>query len=455
MFFDRPEAGERALLVHCSFTGSFKRHSAAKRAVASGANDESGRLASTDSSVDEFVDLVRAAGISPIYLESMQRKDPSPRLLIGSGKVDELAELVKANDIDVALFNHTLSPSQERNLEKELECKVIDRTGLILDIFAQRARSHIGKLQVELAQLEHISTRLVRGWTHLERQQGGIGIRGPGESQLETDRRLLQVRITAIKRRLAKVNAQHDQGRRARSRAELPTIALVGYTNAGKSTLFNAVTSAGVLVKDQLFATLDTTMRSFDLPSFGKIILADTVGFVSDLPHQLVDAFKATLEEAAQADLLLHVIDASAVDMQGQIDAVEEVLAEIGAMDLPRIQVMNKVDLLSGAAPLNEAVDEWSDEDLRPRKIWLSAHTGAGMPELLTRIAGSLDANIWRGTLQLAAAQARLRAKLYAEGAVQSEQISDDGGYELVICHRASALQRLLEEAGISWPPGK
>ncbi|MGB5323921.1 MAG: ribosome rescue GTPase HflX [Pseudomonadales bacterium] len=442
MFFERPEAGERALLVHCHFT----------RAKGNTVED----------SVEEFVELVRAAGVSPVYLEDTRREEPAPRFFIGAGKVDELAALVCDHEIDVVLFNHALSPSQERNLERVLQCKVVDRTGLILDIFAQRARSHAGKLQVELAQLEHISTRLVRGWTHLERQRGGIGLRGPGESQLETDRRLLRERIKTIRRRLGKIDAQHQQGRRARNRAGLPTIALVGYTNAGKSTLFNALTAADVLVRDQLFATLDTTMRALQLPGFGRVIIADTVGFVSNLPHQLVDAFKATLDEAAEADLLLHVIDAAAVDMREQLQAVETVLEEIGAAELPRVLVMNKSDLLGGdelaatsdlaqrAAGMNVGAGQC--EDTTTQQVFVSARTGAGLERLRRAIVAALDGDRWCGEVQLLPADTRLRAQLFALGAVRSERAAEDGGYLLDLDHRRKVLQRVLEAAGKSLP---
>lgn len=428
--------------MHCHFT----------RAAA-------GQLAA---GVDEFVELVRAAGVSPVYLERGRREEPSSRFLIGTGKVEELAGLVRDHQIDVALFNHALSPSQERNLERELQCKVVDRTGLILDIFAQRARSHAGKLQVELAQLEHISTRLVRGWTHLERQRGGIGLRGPGESQLETDRRLLRARISTIRKRLEKIDAQHQQGRRARNRAELPTIALVGYTNAGKSTLFNALTAAKVMVRDQLFATLDTTMRALELPGFGRVVLADTVGFVSNLPHQLVDAFKATLDEAAEADLLLQVVDASAADRDEQLQAVEDVLQEIGAEELPRIRVMNKCDLLEngdqGGDPASAPAgikqgSEGRDTGQASRQVAVSARTGDGLEQLRSAMVAALDADRWSGQLVLAPGDTRLRAQLFEIGAVRSERTGEDGASLLDLAHRRKVLQRLLQAAGKSLPP--
>ncbi len=398
----------------------------------------------------EFVDLASSAGVEPIELVTTRLKVPSSKFFIGSGKVAEIHALVKQHDIEVVLFNHALSPSQERNLESELCCKVLDRTGLILDIFAQRARSHAGKLQVELAQLEHISTRLVRGWTHLERQKGGIGLRGPGESQLETDRRLLRVRIKWITGRLLKVNAQRQQGRRSRKRAEIPTVALVGYTNAGKSTLFNRMAGADVYVADQLFATLDPTLRSIDLPQFGKVVLADTVGFVRHLPHKLVAAFKATLEEAAEADLLIHVIDASAEDVDDNIRAVKEVLIEIGAGDLPVLEVMNKIDLIPGSQP---RVDQAVGSNDAPRRVSLSAYRGDGVDNLMAALAQSLGGDFWRGTVVLEPSQGQLRAQLYAAGAVTEERISPTGQHQLELYYPKGDLARLMA-AGNTRLPG-
>ncbi|MGB1139598.1 MAG: ribosome rescue GTPase HflX, partial [Halioglobus sp.] len=307
MFFDRPDSGERAVLVHLN--------------LASESDREDPR---------EFEELVLSAGGDPAAYVMGSRSAPHPRTFVGEGKLDEIAHEVRVHDAEIVMFNHALSPSQERNLEKELQCRVLDRTGLILDIFAQRARTHEGKLQVELAQLEHMSTRLVRGWTHLERQKGGIGLRGPGETQLETDRRLLRARIKSIAGRLERVRRQRDQGRRSRRRAEVPTVSLVGYTNAGKSTLFNRLTESEVYAADQLFATLDPTLRRLDLDNVGPVVLADTVGFIAHLPHRLVEAFKATLEETLNADLLLHVVDAAAEERENNIFEVEDVLAEIG-----------------------------------------------------------------------------------------------------------------------------
>ena len=325
MFFERHEGGERAILVHLEGLDEQRQEDP-----------------------QEFIELVRSAGAENAGFLTISRHQPTPRFLIGSGKVDELRALVKASEGELVIFNHTLTPSQERNLERELECRVIDRTGLILDIFAQRARTHEGKLQVELAQLDHLSTRLVRGWTHLERQKGGIGLRGPGETQLETDRRLLRVRIKQITKRLEKVRSQRDQARRARRRAEIPVVSLVGYTNAGKSTLFNTLTVSEVYAADQLFATLDPTLRRIDLADIGPVILADTVGFIRHLPHKLVEAFRATLEESSQADLLLHVIDAADEERESNVDQVHHVLGEIGALELPMLEVYNKIDLIDG-----------------------------------------------------------------------------------------------------------
>lgn len=323
--FDRYEAGEQAVLVHVDFS------------------DENSK-----EDLQELQMLVSSAGVNAVDILTATRKAPSARYFVGSGKAEEIANSVRALEADVVIFNHPLSPSQERNLEQVCKCRVLDRTGLILDIFAQRARTHEGKMQVELAQLRHISTRLIRGWTHLERQKGGIGLRGPGETQLETDRRLLRVRIKSILRRLEKVQKQREQGRRSRKRAEMPTLSLVGYTNAGKSTLFNTITDAGVYAADQLFATLDPTLRKIQLQDVGSAILADTVGFIRHLPHDLVAAFKATLQETQEADLLLHVVDFSDEQFRENIDQVNDVLDEIGAGDIPQLMICNKIDRMDG-----------------------------------------------------------------------------------------------------------
>lgn len=466
MFFDRPDTGERALLIHCDFTYD-PGMSAASRHTSS-----SGEARSYAPCPDEFVELARSAGVEPVELIKTRRPSPVAKFFIGSGKVAEIQDMVKQQEIDVVMFNHSLSPSQERNLEKELQCKVMDRTGLILDIFAQRARSHAGKLQVELAQLQHISTRLVRGWTHLERQKGGIGMRGPGESQLETDRRLLRERIKWINQRLQKVNSQRQQGRRSRKRAELPTIALVGYTNAGKSTLFNQLAHSTVYAADQLFATLDPTLRAVELPRFGKIILADTVGFVRHLPHQLVAAFKATLEEAAEADLLLHIIDAAAENVDENIRAVEDVLVDIGAGDIPVLQVMNKIDCLPAVqahTDIETSTDSNGDAQSLPRRVWLSAHTGEGISGssaladaddsaahktdgLTGALAELLGGAFWQGTVQLKPAQAKLRAQLYEAGAVTAEAISEQGEYQLELCYPRNDLARLMAAQNTQLP---
>ena len=327
MLFERPNSGERAILVHLDFHSEDEREDS-----------------------NEFVQLVTSAGGDPVAFITGSRKRPDARLFVGTGKLEEIREALIANEGELVLFNHSLSPSQERNIERELQCRVLDRTGLILDIFAQRAHTHEGKLQVELAQLQHMSTRLVRGWTHLERQKGGIGLRGPGESQLETDRRLLRARITAIQSRLQKVRRQREQARRARRRAEIPALSLVGYTNAGKSTLFNVLTTSSVYAADQLFATLDPTVRRITVDDVGPVILADTVGFIRHLPHKLVEAFRATLEEAVIADLLIHVVDCADPERQDNMKQVMNVLAEIGAADIPILEVYNKTDLI-GSEP--------------------------------------------------------------------------------------------------------
>jgi len=339
------------------------------------------------------------------------------------------------------VFNHPLSPSQERNLEKEFQCRVIDRTGLILDIFAQRARSFEGKLQVELAQLRHMSTRLVRGWTHLERQKGGIGLRGPGETQLETDRRLLNNRIAQIRRRLEKVDGQREQGRRARNKAEMPTVSLVGYTNAGKSTLFNRMTGSGVYAKDQLFATLDPTLRRVDLDGESSMVLADTVGFISHLPHELVAAFKSTLQETAEATLLLHVIDAASHQRGVCISEVNDVLRQIGAHEVPQIEVYNKIDLMEDVGPKVERGD-----DGLVKRVWISAVTGEGVDLLLDALAEFFHQEHVHKMLQLKPTDGRLRARLFQSGKVLSEQITDEGGWQLEVQLPRREYERLIQQ---------
>lgn len=392
--------------------------------------------------LEEFQLLAESAGAELVGVaHGNVRGMPDPRFFIGSGKAEEIATQVADDSVDLVLCNADLSPSQERNLERVFKCRVLDRTGLILDIFAQRARSFEGKLQVELAQLQHLSTRLVRGWTHLERQKGGIGLRGPGETQLETDRRLLGHRITVLKRRLERVSLHRAQGRRHRARNRVPTVSLVGYTNAGKSTLFNRLTTASVLVADQLFATLDPTLRRIPLPNGAEAILADTVGFIQRLPHDLVAAFRSTLEESSSATLLLHLIDASSPERALRIEQVDEVLQEIGAGQVPQIRVYNKLDLLPDAQPRLER-----DADGRPREVWVSAHTGAGLDLLLEAIQIHLRPGARRHRVRLESGDGRLRARLFAEGHVLADRSRDDGGWELEIELPPADLERLLRQ---------
>ena len=388
-------------------------------------------------SLDEFADLARSAGATVAAVLTARIDRPNAAMLIGSGKLEEVKAAADASGADLILVNHALSPGQERNLERLLERRVVDRTGLILDIFSQRARSSEGKLQVELAQLKHMATRLIRGWTHLERQRGGsIGLRGPGETQLETDRRLLQKRLEQLQKRLDKVEVQRTQMRRARMRSELPRVALVGYTNAGKSTLFNALTGADAYAADQLFATLDPTVRRIEL-SGGAVVLADTVGFVRDLPHALVAAFRATLSEARDADLLLHVVDAADPLRNDRIAQVDAVLEEIGAGDIPQLLVFNKIDRIAGAAPRHEHPGEGR------QRVWLSARDGLGMDELRAALGEALALRHVVGDLRVPSSAARLRARLHELEAVRGET-ADEHGWVLQVDLAIADLQRLL-----------
>ena len=419
MFFELHSGGERAVLVQIAIDG--------------GANEPD---------LGEFIELVRSAGGDPATVVRGSRRSPTAKYFVGKGKLEEIASEVERVEAELVVFNHALSPSQERNLEAFLKCRVIARTGLILDIFAQRARTHEGKLQVELAQLKHISTRLIRGWTHLERQKGGIGLRGPGETQLETDRRLLRARVSTIESRLDKVRQQRAQNRRARQRAEVPLVSLVGYTNAGKSTLFNAWSESGVYVADQLFATLDPTLARVEIEGLGGVIIADTVGFIADLPHSLVEAFRATLEETLNASLLIHVIDVAADDREFLKTEVELVLDEIGAGDIPQLIVFNKIDLLEREPRMTR------DSEGRPDSVAVSAKTGAGLDLLRDAIGERLAGNFFKGCVELTPAHGKLRAALYAMGAVKSEDWLEAGGSELDIHLPESDWTRLKRQHG-------
>ena len=419
--FDRPGGGEHAVLVQISFH-------------------------TTQASPDavEFIELARSAGAKVTSLVTGTRQNPDPRYFVGEGKAQEIRDQLDIHEANLVIFDHSLSPAQERNLERLLQCRVLDRTGLILDIFAQRARSHEGKLQVELAQLKHLSTRLVRGWTHLERQKGGIGMRGPGETQLETDRRLIGERIKQIHKRLEKVQNQREQGRQSRKKAEIPTVSLVGYTNAGKSTLFNALTNADVYAENQLFATLDPTLRRVQLPNQREIILADTVGFIRNLPHDLVAAFRSTLQETIDADLLLHVTDSHDEQRELYRDQVNKVIAEIGAEHVPQIEIMNKIDL-GGQQPHVEEGD-----GVNPTRVYVSAREHLGLAQLLTYLGDYFAGQLFKGTLNLAPTLARFRAKLYADKAIQQEVINEEGGFCLNIVIDQQRLEQYLREENLT-----
>lgn len=414
---ERPSGEERVVLVHINFpAGKIKED------------------------LEEFKELALSAGAAIMTVVSGTRSVPDSKYFVGSGKAEEIRDTVLSYQADIVLFNHVLSPAQERNLERLIACRVLDRTGLILDIFAQRARSFEGKLQVELAQLKHLSTRLVKGWTHLERQRGGIGLRGPGETQLETDRRLIRNRIKFILARLSKLRKQREMGRRSRRKAIVPTIALVGYTNAGKSTLFNKLTGASAYVANQLFATLDPTLRRINYKETGPVIVADTVGFIRHLPPYLIEAFHATLEEVSEASLLLHVVDVSDDERDAHMDEVNHVLEVIGATNVPCLFVYNKIDLLSnGTVP---RIDR--NESGLIKRVYVSAHTGLGLSELIAAIGELLGKEMVQKELFLTPKRAKLRANLYERGLVLSEDIDEMGNFHLLVRMPRSDFEKLF-----------
>nr|WP_301289331.1 ribosome rescue GTPase HflX [Natronocella acetinitrilica] len=419
--FERPAGGERAILVHLDL----------------------GELP-PEAAIDELEALAVSAGAEVVDRLIIRRNRPDPRYFIGRGRMEEIQARVAVEGIEAVLVNHPLSPSQGRNLERALCCRVLDRTELILDIFAQRARSHEGKLQVELAQLRHMASRLVRGWTHLERQKGGIGMRGPGETQLEMDRRMLGVRIRQLEKRLQRVQKQREQGRQSRRKRDVATVSLVGYTNAGKSTLFNALTQAEVYADDRLFATLDTTLRRLELSHGDAVVLADTVGFIRDLPHQLVAAFRSTLEESVQSQLLLHVIDASDPERAAGIEEVEKVLADIGAHELPRLRVYNKTDLIGGRPRVT------FNQDAGVTEVWLSAVSGEGLELLHEEVRRLQGAERVHGRIRLTPSQGRLRSRLFELGEVLGEQTEACGDLLMEIEIRRTDLERLRDNEGLS-----
>ena len=421
MFFDRPAPGSKALLVHIH-----KRDS---------------ELATSE----ELSELASSAGLMPVGCLSSQRRYPHPGTFVGGGKLEEIAAHIAEGDCDIIVFGDDLSPTQERNLEKSLGKRVLGRTGLILEIFARRARTHEGKLQVELAQLQHLSSRLVRGWTHLDRQRGGSGrgagsssgLGGAGETQLEADQRMITNRIRKIKDRLARVRSQREHSRRGRIRSDIRTISLAGYTNAGKSTLFNRLCSADVRAEDQLFATLDPTLRRLDLPVLGSAILADTVGFIRQLPHSLVDAFRATLEEVSQADLILHVVDAATHLRDERIMEVNQVLDEIGASEIPQLLVYSKVDLVGKSPGIQR------DSRGRPVKVWLSGMTGEGLEFLLDAVAERIGQDIIETSVTVKPGDGQVRARFFELGAVLGEKPCEDGSVEMHLRIEESSLRKI------------
>jgi GTPase len=419
--FERPQGGERAVLVGVGVGHPVD------------AND-----------IAEFAALAASAGTIRVGTVLASRARPDPKYFVGSGKAEEIHAFAEAHRADLILVDQTLTPSQERNLEKLTGRRVLDRNGLILDIFAQRARSFEGKLQVELAQLSHLATRLVRGWTHLERQKGGIGLRGPGETQLETDRRLIAKRIRTLRSRLEKLDRQRDTGRHVRREVPVPTVALVGYTNAGKSTLFNALTGADSYVADQLFATLDPTVRRVKLPDAGEVVLADTVGFVRSLPHELVAAFRSTLQEAREADLLLHVVDASDPKRDERMEQVSEVLRGIGAGEIRTLVVFNKIDLSGDEPRIVTGADGIATQ------AWVSASSGMGLTALRESLARAVSPNRVRRTLHLQLQAAAVRSELYKRNAVRGERQCEDGSWDIEVELDPTEVAKLLGAKGIN-----
>ena len=419
MFFDRPEFGTQAFLVH---------------------------IQQDDSTPQELNELVLSAGLVPVGYLVARKRNPDPKTYIGSGKLAEIKAQAQEDEAGLIIFDQDLTPTQERNLEAFLECRILGRTGLILEIFAQRARTHEGKLQVELAQLQHASTRLVRGWTHLDRQRGGsgrgqgaaIGVTGAGETQLEADQRMISDRIKHVSQRLQRVQKQRAQNRRSRQRADVKTVSLAGYTNAGKSTLFNRLCESDVHAADQLFATLDPTLRELRLPIIGKAILTDTVGFIRQLPHGLVDAFRATLEEVKQSDLIVHVVDGSSEERDLQMTEVDLVLEEIKASDVPQLLIYNKIDLIEEGPRVDR------DADGQPTRVWVSSLTGEGIPELIEALSQRLSHDVVEPWLKLNPAEGQLRSALFDLDAVLEEEVKDDGMIYMHVRIEEHRLNRLL-----------